>query len=225
MVTLDIFSDPVCPWCHVGKAHLDQALAQAGEHPFVIAWHPFQLNPDMPAGGADRRSYMAARFGGTDRVAAAEARLVEQAAASGVLFDFDRIARVPNTLDAHRLIHWAGIEARQDTVVSALFQAYFVAGRDIGDREVLCDIADGAGLDAALIARLLASGADLADIRARDAIELYAPSKVTGALHAPAIFIDRGVQFEGSCKMESAVAERGGAKVTLLSGQKDGDKA
>jgi len=169
MVTLDIFSDPVCPWCHVGKAHLDQALAQAGEHPFVIAWHPFQLNPDMPAGGADRRSYMAARFGGTDRVAAAEARLVEQAAASGVLFDFDRIARVPNTLDAHRLIHWAGIEARQDTVVSALFQAYFVAGRDIGDREVLCDIADGAGLDAALIARLLASGADLADIRARDA--------------------------------------------------------
>jgi len=169
MVTLDIFSDPVCPWCHVGKAHLDQALAQAGEHPFVIAWHPFQLNPDMPAGGADRRSYMAARFGGTDRVAAAEARLVEQAAASGVLFDFDRIARVPNTLDAHRLIHWAGIEARQDTVVSALFQAYFVAGRDIGDREVLCDIADGAGLDAALIARLLASDADLADIRARDA--------------------------------------------------------
>jgi len=169
MVTLNIFSDPVCPWCHVGKAHLDQALAQAGEHPFVIAWHPFQLNPDMPAGGADRRSYMAARFGGTDRVAAAEARLVEQAAASGVLFDFDRIARVPNTLDAHRLIHWAGIEARQDTVVSALFQAYFVAGRDIGDREVLCDIADGAGLDAALIARLLASDADLADIRARDA--------------------------------------------------------
>jgi len=169
MVTLNIFSDPVCPWCHVGKAHLDQALAQAGEHPFVIAWHPFQLNPDMPAGGADRRSYMAARFGGTDRVAAAEARLVEQAAASGVLFDFDRIARVPNTLDAHRLIHWAGIEARQDTVVSALFQAYFVAGRDIGDREVLCDIADGAGLDAALIARLFASDADLADIRARDA--------------------------------------------------------
>jgi len=169
MVTLDIFSDPICPWCHIGKANLDRALAQAPENPFVIAWHPFQLNPDMPPQGADRRSHLAARLGGADRLAQAESRLVEQAAQAGAVIDLDALTRIPNTLDAHRLIHWAGIELRQDAVVTALFHTYFAEGRDIGNPEVLCDIADGAGLDAAVIGRLLASDADKDAIRARDA--------------------------------------------------------
>lgn len=169
MVKLDILSDPICPWCYIGKANLDRALARAANHPFVIEWHPFQLNPDMPREGADRRTYFAARFGDPARIAAMQARVTEVATAAGLAIDLDAITRIPNTLDAHRLIHWAGIEGKQTAVVSALFRANFVEGRDIGDAEVLADIADTAGLDAALVARLLASDADLAEISARDA--------------------------------------------------------
>ncbi len=169
MVTLDIFSDPVCPWCHIGKANLDRALERAGDHPFVIRWLPFQLNPDMPREGADRRAYLEAKFGGKAEAARAYAQVVEAAEAAGVTLDLGRIERMPNTLDAHRLIHWAGVEGRQAAVVSALFRAYFAEGRDIGQAEVLADIADGAGLDASVILRLLASEADRAEILSLDA--------------------------------------------------------
>lgn len=169
MVTLDILSDPVCPWCMIGKANLDRALERAGDHPFTIEWHPFQLNPDMPREGADRKSYLEQRLGGPARAAAAYANVLEHAKAAGVTLNLEAMARIPNTLDAHRLIHWAGLEGAQTRVVSALFRAYWQEGRDIGNAEVLCDIADGAGLDAAMVARLLASDADIDDIRARDA--------------------------------------------------------
>jgi len=169
MVTLDILSDPVCPWCMIGKANLDRALERAGDHPFTIEWHPFQLNPDMPREGADRKSYLEQRLGGPARAAAAYANVLEHAKAAGVTLNLEAMARIPNTLDAHRLIHWAGLEGAQTRVVSGLFRAYWQEGRDIGNAEVLCDIADGAGLDAAMVARLLASDADIDDIRARDA--------------------------------------------------------
>lgn len=169
MVTLDILSDPVCPWCMIGKANLDRALERAGDHPFTIEWHPFQLNPDMPCEGADRKSYLEQRLGGPARAAAAYANVLEHAKTAGVTLNLEAMARIPNTLDAHRLIHWAGLEGAQTRVVSALFRAYWQEGRDIGNAEVLCDIADGTGLDAAMVARLLASDADIDDIRARDA--------------------------------------------------------
>ena len=95
--------------------------------------------------------------------------MVESAAAAGLSIDFEAMKRTPNTIDAHRLIHWAGIEKRQTAAVSALFEAYFVEGRDIGDREVLADIADSIEMDAAVVAKLLASDADVEDIRKRDA--------------------------------------------------------
>ena len=169
MVKLDILSDPICPWCYIGKANLERALARAPDHPFEIEWHPFQLNPDMPREGVDHRSYLADRFGGADKVDAMHARVAGIAKAAGLTINFDAMKRIPNTLDAHRLIHWAGTEAKQSGVVNALFRANFVEGRDIGDAEVLADIADSHGLDAALVARLLASDADIEEIRARDA--------------------------------------------------------
>ncbi|XDA96688.1 DsbA family oxidoreductase [Sulfitobacter sp. LCG007] len=168
-VKLDIMSDPICPWCYIGKAHLDRALAQHPDHPFIIEWHPFQLNPDMPREGMDRRAYLEAKFGGRDGALKAYAPVVEHAAKAGLVIDFAGIERTPNTLDAHRLIHWAGIEGRQTAAVSALFKAYFVETRDIGNPEVLADIADGIGMDASVVARLLDSDADVEDIRRRDA--------------------------------------------------------
>jgi len=169
MVKLDIISDPICPWCYIGKANLDAALAQFPDHPFTIEWHPFQLNPEMPAGGMDRKTYLETKFGGKAAAAKAYAPVVAHAEKAGLTINFEMMQVTPNTIDAHRLIHWAGIEARQLLVVDLLFKAYFVEGRDIGSHEVLADIADMAEMDAALITRLLASDADIADIRARDA--------------------------------------------------------
>lgn len=169
MVKLDIISDPICPWCYIGKANLDAALAQFPDHPFTIEWHPFQLNPEMPAGGMDRKTYLETKFGSKAAAAKAYAPVVAHAEKAGLTINFEAMQVTPNTIDAHRLIHWAGIEARQLLVVDLLFKAYFVEGRDIGSHEVLADIADMAEMDAALITRLLASDADVADIRARDA--------------------------------------------------------
>ncbi|MEX0319642.1 MAG: DsbA family oxidoreductase [Ruegeria sp.] len=168
-VKLDILSDPICPWCYIGKTHLDKALAAVPDHPFVIEWHPFQLNPDMAPEGMDRREYLERKFGGKDGAVKAYAPVVEHAENAGLSIDFEGMKRTPNTLDAHRLIHWAGIESKQNEAVDALFQAYFVEARDIGDHEVLADIADGIGMDAAVVLKLLKSDADREDIRNRDA--------------------------------------------------------
>ncbi len=169
MIKLDILSDPICPWCYIGKSYLDRALAAAGDHPFLIEWHPFQLNPDMPADGMDRRAYLEAKFGGKEGAVQAYAPVVDHAEQAGLKINFEGIQRTPNTLNAHRLIHWAGIEQRQTPMVSALFKAYFVDGRDIGDPETLTAIAGEVGLDAAMTAELLNRDADADDIRARDA--------------------------------------------------------
>jgi predicted DsbA family dithiol-disulfide isomerase len=169
MVKLDIMSDPICPWCYIGKTHLDRALAQRPDHPFLITWHPFQLNPDMPKEGMDRRAYLEAKFGGKDGAVKAYAPVVEHAEKAGLTIHFDRIQRTPNTLDAHRLIHWAGIEGHQTAVVDGLFTAYFVEGRDIGDQDVLADIADSCGMDASVVLRLLATDEDQREIVDRDA--------------------------------------------------------
>jgi predicted DsbA family dithiol-disulfide isomerase len=169
MVKLDILSDPACPWCMIGKVRLDRALANRPDHPFEIEWHPYQLSPDTPAEGLDRPAWLEARFGGADEARQSQERVDAAARESGIEIDWDSITRVPNTLDAHRLIHWAALEGRQPEVVDALFHAYWHEGRDIGDRDQLADIADGAGMDAALVRRLLATDADADDIRAREA--------------------------------------------------------
>lgn len=169
MIRLDIISDIVCPWCYLGKARLDRALEAHPDHPFAIEWHPFQLDPAMPKEGMDRRAYMETKFGGPEGVARAHAPLLEHARDAGVELNLDRIERAPNTLDAHRLIHWAGLEGRQTPMVSALFRAYWRDGRDIGDAATLADLAGAAGLDREMIRRLLASEADTAEIRAREA--------------------------------------------------------
>ena len=167
MIRLDIFSDPVCPWCYIGKANLDRALEAHPDHPFQIEWHPFQLNPDMPREGVDKRTYLAGKFGEA-QLTQVHLRLKEMSRAAGAEIDPDTPKRIPNTLDAHRLIHWAGLEGRQNAAVAGLFRAYWREGRDIGNTGVLADIAASAGMDRALVARLLDSDADADDIRARD---------------------------------------------------------
>jgi len=169
MIQLDIFSDPICPWCYIGKSHLDRALEANPDHPFQIRWLPFMLNPAMPAEGMDRRAYLEGKFGGKKEAVDAYMPVHQHAEAAGLAMNLDDIKTTPNTVDAHRLIHWAGIEEAQTRVVSGLFKAYFVDGRDIGSHEVLADVADGAGMDASMVLRLLKTDEDKRDIVERDA--------------------------------------------------------
>lgn len=167
MVQLDIFADPICPWCWIGKTQLDRALERHG-NPFTIRWHPFMLNPQMPEGGVDRVEYLESKFGGKKGVVSAYGPVVEHAESLGLPLRLDQIERTPSTIDAHRVILWAELEGVQSLVVQRIMEAYFRDGRDIGDPEVLADIADGAEMNAAVIRRLLSSDTDKDQIRARD---------------------------------------------------------
>lgn len=168
MIQLDIVSDPICPWCYIGKHRLRKAIAAAGRNPFSIVWRPFQLNPEMPPEGMDRRSYLDAKFG-KDTAARFYQQIEDTAAADGLPVNFAAISRTPNTIDAHRLIRWSFEPGKQDAVVDALFDRYFVQGQDISDHVVLLDAAEACGLERDVIARLLASDAEIETIRAEDA--------------------------------------------------------
>jgi len=193
MIKLDIISDPICPWCFIGKSYLDRALEKHPDHPFTIEWHPFQLNPDMPAEGMDRRAYLEGKFGGKEGALKAYTPVVEHAKTAGLEINFEDIKRTPNTLDAHRLIHWAGIEGKQTPVKSALFKAYFTDGRDIGDKEVLAEIAGECGMVKMIVSHLLKSDADADGIRQRDA-----HARERGVTGVPCFIIDNQHVLSGA---------------------------
>jgi predicted DsbA family dithiol-disulfide isomerase len=159
VLTIDVVSDVVCPWCYLGEKRLEAALAEESG-PVVVRWRPYQLDPTIPQGGVDRGEYMAKKFGKSGRLQSIHDNLARLGAEVGVPFAFDRIERSPNTLDAHRLIRWSASAGVQERVVDRLFKAYFVEGRDIGDRTVLIEIAAECGLDAELVKRFLAEDAD-----------------------------------------------------------------
>jgi len=148
-VTVDVVSDVICPWCFVGQRRLGRALGMLGADIDVdLRWRPFQLDPTIPPGGVDHRARLIEKFGSAQRVDAAQERLKEVGAREGIEFHFERIARSPNTIDAHRLIRWAGAQgsAPQNDLVAELFSRYFEQGSDVGDVDVLADAARAAGL-------------------------------------------------------------------------------
>lgn len=162
-VTIDIVSDVVCPWCYLGKARLELAIAEVQDEIGVdVNWRPYRLNPDIPPEGVDQKAYLEAKLGGAEAVARGHEMLTQLGAEVGIHYDFAAIKIGPNTLDAHRLLHWAGVEGReiQDRVATALFKANFEEGRNIGDHAVLADIAEASGMDRKLVENLLATDAD-----------------------------------------------------------------
>lgn len=167
-ITIDVVSDVVCPWCYLGQKRLDRAIAATPEVDVAVNWRPYQLDPTIPAGGVDRQKYMLAKFGDPSRIAQAHERLVSLGAAEGIDFAFEAIKVAPNTLDAHRVIRWAGAAGNgaQDRVVRRLFKLNFEDGANIGDASVLADAAAEAGMDAAVVTTLLPSGADVDAVKA-----------------------------------------------------------
>ena len=171
-LTIDVISDVVCPWCYIGRRRLGMALAQfATDAPSLrplVSWHPFQLNPDLPSEGIDRQVYLANKFGNSRSAAEIYARVLAAGKSVGIDFALDRIARQPNTLDAHRLISWAQAQGSAEELVERLFRAYFLEGRFIGDRNVLADVAGEAGLSAQAARAHLASDEGAATIAEMD---------------------------------------------------------
>jgi len=151
VLTIDVVSDVVCPWCYIGKRKLEAALAlpQAADLPrAVVRWHPFQLNPDMPALGVSRKQYLEDKFGGPARAAEIYARVRAAGLGAGLDLNIDGITTQPNTLAAHALIAFAQQQGAGNEVKERLLQAYFVENRFIGSVDVLAAIAAEAGLDA-----------------------------------------------------------------------------
>jgi len=177
-LTIDIVSDVVCPWCYLGKRRLEEALQKLGRTDATVRWRPFQLDESIPEQGLDRQAYMRGKFGDLSRLQSVHDRLVAYGKEVGADYDFEAIARAPNTLKAHRLIRWAGEAGVQDAVVDRLFRAYFEQGQDIGDVATLAEIAAESGLDREEIARRLASDED--EQAAQSEIDAWRRAGVTG---------------------------------------------
>lgn len=166
-ITVDVVSDVVCPWCFIGQKRLDKAVAAANDVEVHIRWRPFQLDPTIPPEGKDRREYMLAKFGNEQRIREIHARIEPLGEAEGINFAFGAIKVAPNTLDAHRLIRWAGAagEAVQNRLVRRLFQLNFEEGANLGDHAVLIEAAREAGMDASVVETLLPTDADIEAVR------------------------------------------------------------
>lgn len=166
---VDAVADFICPWCYLGKSRLEQALThiQGGDPPKVL-WHPFQLNPDMPVEGMSFDEYLDKRFGGRELVQPFLDELTIVGEKEGIIFSFDQLERIPNTLNAHRLIQIAGPGPQQNRLVDLIFSNFFEHGRDIGDNDLLSVLARQAGLDVEAIDRFQRWDSGLAEVRAEE---------------------------------------------------------
>lgn len=193
--TIDIVSDVVCPWCYIGKRRLEAALAGRGGLAPTVHWHPFQLNPDIPAGGVDRRTYLEEKFGGPEHAREIYARVQAAGREVGIPFKFELIERQPNTIDAHRLIAWTQAVApeRADRLVERLFEAYFTEGADIGAVDVLTRLAGEAGGDPVAARAHLESGEGRDEITAADA-----RVKAMGISGVPFFILNRRLAVSGA---------------------------
>ena len=199
---IDVISDAICPWCYIGKRQLERALdlLEKNKLRFTVAWHPFQLNPDMPREGVDRAQYRLAKFGSAERSRQMDERITEVAAGVGIEFHLEKLTRTPNTLKAHRLIRLAGQRGVQDGVVEALFKAYFCNGADLGDDTVLADIGHSGGLDRDAALAMLASDDGQREVLAGDQM-----ARNCGIQGVPSFALQGHVLFSGAVPAEEMV--------------------
>ena len=167
MTKIDILSDPICPWCLIGKTFLDRALEARPNHNFKLEWHPYMLNPTMQSSGVNRTDYLTTKFGSKENAEKVYLNIKKTALEHKIQINFDDIKRTPNTLNAHRLIHWAGLEQKQNSAVDLLFSEYFVNGNDISNENILINIANKIEMNKENIGQSINSDEDLQNINAR----------------------------------------------------------
>jgi predicted DsbA family dithiol-disulfide isomerase len=194
---IQIVSDVVCPWCFIGKRRLEKALGLLERRDVPVRWKPFQLNPDLPKKGVDRQAFRTRRFGSVARSQELEARVAAAGAEEGIEFRFNRIQKVPNTFDAHRLLWYAGREGVQDAVAENLFRAYFIEAEDVGDTGLLKRVGVASGLDPARVGEFLATGLGAEEIIAEETA-----ARRSGVQSVPTFFVDGEPVTAGAHKAE-----------------------
>ena len=196
---IDIVSDVVCPWCAIGLASLERALQRTqGAVAAELHFQPFELNPQLPAEGEGIGEHLQRKYGmDPAQLADNQERIRARGAALGFVFDFNARSRIWNTFDAHRLLHWAGIEGGQRALKHALLQAYFSEGRNVADHATLVDIASGAGFDAGRAQAILTSDDYAAEVR--EAERFFTRNGINGV---PAVIIERKHLVSGGQPVE-----------------------
>lgn len=199
VVTIDVVSGFVCPWCYVGKRRLERALEQRPGISAEVVWRPFQLNPDMPAQGRDRAEHMISIFG-AERAEQIMANMESMGAEEGLAMTFQQGSRSPNTLLAHVLSQQALAEGRQQQLSEALFAAFFTCAEDIGDREVLTRLALEAGMDRATITAALSSEEAAAQVA-----QLGEDSRGQGITGVPFFVVDGRFGLSGAQPVDTLI--------------------
>jgi predicted DsbA family dithiol-disulfide isomerase len=202
VLTIDVISDVICPWCYIGKRRLEKAVASLAERDeLLVRWHPFQLNPQMPKAGISRKEYRTAKFGSWERSLALDAQLTAVGREEGIPFSFEKIERTPNTFDAHRLIWLADKEGVREAVVEALFRAYFTDGRDISSPQTLLDVVAEAGLNRNRAEDLLSGEDGIEAIRSAEE-----KARRIGVQGVPFFVINNELSLSGAAKPSAFIA-------------------
>ena len=195
-LVIEMVSDLVCPWCWLGKRRMDEAIKLVPELDVELIFRPFELDPTIPAAGVDYKAHMKEKFGsdaGKDRANTMRQALIDYGHAEGIPYNFDKITRRPNSFNAHRLVRWAQGQQKGALAKEALFKAYFSDGRDIGETDVLVDIAREIDLDSSIVAELLPTDADVDNVRQEEA--LFQQMGISGV---PTYIANRRVAVQGA---------------------------
>ena len=212
---IETVSDLISPWCYISRRRLNRALGRiAGSLAPDVTWAPYEINPEMPAGGMALEAYLAGVFGTADAARPLLEALSEAGRAEGIHFRFDRIPVVPNTFDAHRLVLLAEQEERSDDVVERLFRAFFEEGRDIGDRRVLGEIGESAGMNPSLVQAELDADTIRGEVLARQA-----RIRRSGLTGVPGLIVNGTVAVLGAQEPETIVAAIDQALFPALQGE------
>jgi predicted DsbA family dithiol-disulfide isomerase len=199
VITIDMVSDVICPWCFLGKRRLDSALAQIPEIEVEVVYRPFFLDPTIPASGIDRHKYMVDKFG-EERLKTIHDPLIALGKEDGVPYAFDKITRTPNTLNAHRLIRWALPLGKQSEMKEALLVAYWRDGKDVGDHKILSEIAATLGFNQDALLQDLASDKDSAAVLAETQ-----QASAMGITGVPTFIINHKYGISGAQSVEMLV--------------------
>lgn len=197
---LDIFSDPICPWCFIGKRRMESAFKARPDVKPNIQWRAFQLNPDMPLQGMDRQTYLNTKFGGVDRAKQVYGNINVVGASVGLNFKFDDITHTPSTMSAHRLIRYTQrmMPDVADELLEVLFTSYFLEGKNIGDIDILLEIAEHVGLAKKTVRDFLQSMEDFQEVQAEDS-----QARRLGIGGVPYFIIDGQYALSGAQEPES----------------------
>ena len=178
MIKIKILSDPICPWCYIGKKCFDDAIKQLEFNYFSIEWLPFQLNPNMPVEGMGRKNYLIKKFGNEKKVIEIYSPIIDKFKENKIDFDLSKIKFTPNTFNANQLIYWSQLEGKGNEVVENLFKAYFLNGKNLGEINSLIQIGMKSGLTKKITSKVFESTKDIKIIQ--DIEDQYRKAGVTG---------------------------------------------